>query len=72
MSITIIPYKSIPQLQAAHPEAKNLTIAYQIPRGQTAEGILTALRKKNAQGQLFQVGNFVWKQAETLPKVQHA
>lgn len=54
-------YKSSSELYRAHPEIKSLTVLYAIPRGQTADGIITALRKKNAQGNLYQIGNFIWQ-----------
>lgn len=61
MSFSVQPYKSQSELLRAHPEVKSLTVVYQIPRGQTTEGISVALRKKNAQGQLYQIGNFIWQ-----------
>ena len=61
MPFSVQFYKSQSELLRAHPEARSLTVVYQIPRGQTTEGIASALRKKNAQGSLYQIGNFIWK-----------
>jgi len=69
MSIIFVEYKSREELQHAHPDVKNFKLLYQIPRGQTHEVVLTALRKMNTQGRVYQVGDFIWTPAETMPRL---
>ena len=69
-TISLVPYKSLNELKRVHPDIQTLQAVYQIPRGQTAEGILATLEKKQVKGQLFQLGNFVWKEAEPMPKIK--
>ena len=67
--LQLVEYKSLDELRRIHQEIRSFKMIYQIPRGQTAEGIRMALSKRNIDEHVYQVGNFVWKPAETSPKV---
>ena len=62
-------YKSLDEVRRTHPEIKNFKVAYQVPRGQTTETVITNLSKKAIAGNLYQVGDFVWQEAKTTPKI---
>lgn len=66
---TLHSYKNRSEMERTHPEIKSFTCVLQIPRGTTTEGVINTLRKRGAQGALYQVGNFVWKPAETTPPI---
>lgn len=69
MSITIVQYQSRDELKVAHPELKNLTVVHQCGARETLEETITALRGKQVQGRFYQVGNFIWKEAQTMPRL---
>lgn len=66
MSITLNIYQSKTELQKAHPEIKSFQVAYQIPRGQNVETVRRELQKRNIEGRVYQVGDFIWREAESI------
>lgn len=66
----VVEYKSLEELRHVHQDVEKFTVIYQIPRGQTEAGIQAELNKKKIHGRVYQVGNFIWKPAETLPKIE--
>lgn len=58
--LRIHTYQSKNELIRAHPEIKTFTTVLQIPRGTSAEGVVTILRQRKAQGPHYIIGNFVW------------
>jgi hypothetical protein len=63
-NLQVVTYKNVSEIGRAHPEIKNLTMAFHIPKGMSYDGILKNLQKKNIEGRVYRVGHFIWKPAE--------
>lgn len=58
-------FKDVRELQNQHPQYKNLQTVMIVPRGMTHEGVIKQLEKSTkASGELFWIGNIIWKPAE--------
>jgi len=64
MSLIILQYQNMQELQHAHPDIKNFTVVHQASSRETGEEQLTALRNKHIEGRVYQVGNYFWKAAQ--------
>jgi hypothetical protein len=62
-------HKSVREIQEAHPEIKNLRALMSVPKGMELGGICMYLHKRGVSGQIFRVGNVIWKEAETTEKI---